>query len=419
MGKIDKKDRIGVYQKISMGEVYSAYVPKPLPPSPPINMTDLHPLLDKANHVLGRLDGVQSILPEPELFLYMYSRKEAVLSSQIEGTQSSFSELLLFEENEKLMSENENDVVDTLSYVKAMGYGIQRINEDFPLSLRLIREIHKKLMENSRGKNTQPGEFRKSQNWIGGRQPSHAQFVPPPPENLLECLDEFEKFIHDKNTNLPVLIKAALIHVQFETIHPFLDGNGRLGRLLITFILCLEGVLKEPILYLSLYFKNHQKEYYEHLQSVRETGDWESWIQFFLKAVIKTSNEACDTANTILKLFRKHEEQIQQSIKSPSSVLVIYNYFKKHPIVMTKEIVKNNRLSLPTVLRNLKTLENIGIVEEVTRKSRHKIFVYKEYLDILNKGTQWPSGGSGTELNRRHKDFQSSALPTELPSHNY
>jgi len=245
------------------GDSYKAYIPLPLPPEPPLDMGNLYTLLDKASTALGRLDGMSMVLPDASLFLYMYVRKEAVLSSQIEGTQSSLSDLLLFE-NAEAPGVPMDDVTEVSCYVSAMNHGLERL-KTFPLSLRLIREIHEKLMDNARGSNKQPGEFRVSQNWIGGSHPANARFVPPPPEKMMECLDLFEKFLHDDTIKLPALIKAALAHVQFETIHPFLDGNGRLGRLLITFILCTEGVLKEPLLYLSLYFKANRQAYYDHL----------------------------------------------------------------------------------------------------------------------------------------------------------
>ena len=292
---MEKKKRIGRYVKGSAvgGEQYHAYIPKPLPPDPPLDMSELYPLLDEANTALGRLDGMSMVLPDSSLFLYMYVRKEAVLSSQIEGTQSSLSDLLLFETDEAPGSPL-TDVMEVSSYVSALNYGLERLQE-IPLSLRLIREIHAKLMNDTRGGHKQPGEFRTSQNWIGGTRPGNAKFVPPPTEQLMECLDSFEKFLHDESVQLPLLIKAALAHVQFETIHPFLDGNGRLGRLLITFMLCVGGILKEPLLYLSLYLKINRKAYYNHLQSVRETGDWEAWIKFFLEGINATAAQAKET----------------------------------------------------------------------------------------------------------------------------
>ena len=380
--------RIGQYVKSSAvgGEAYQAYVPAALPPDPPLKMEELYLSLDQASVALGRLDGIRLLLPDPSLFLYMYVRKEAVLSSQIEGTQSSLSDLLLFESSEAPVAPMD-DVTEVSSYVAAMNYGLERL-KDLPLSLRLMREIHAKLMNNARGGNKMPGEFRTSQNWIGGSRPGNARFVPPPPERLMEVLGTFEKFLHDGNIKLPALIKAALAHVQFETIHPFLDGNGRLGRLLITLILCAEGVLKEPLLYLSLYLKSNRQTYYDLLQSVRETGDWEAWVKFFLTGVAETANQAANTAQTILALFDKDRTTISASTKSTASVLAVHTYMQRHPVTSTTRIKEACSVSLPTVLRSLATLESLGITKEVTGKGRHKLFVYDAYLNILNQGTE-------------------------------
>lgn len=380
-------NRIGQYVKSSVGgETYSAYVPANLPPDPPLRLDELYPLLDQANTALGRLDGMSMVLPDSSLFLYMYVRKEAVLSSQIEGTQSSLSDLLLFESDEA-PGVPMDDVTEVSCYVAAMNYGLERL-KDLPLSLRLLREIHAKLMDSARGGHKMPGEFRKSQNWIGGSRPGNARFVPPPPERLMETLDAFEKFLHDETVKLPVLIKAALAHVQFETIHPFLDGNGRLGRLLITFMLCVEGVLKEPLLYLSLYLKTNRQAYYDHLQAVRTAGDWEAWIKFFLTGVIEVANQATDTAQATLALFEKDRAAIAASGKSTASVLALHSYLQRHPVTSTRRMRENLQVSLPTVLRALVTLESLGIVREITGKERHKVFVYQAYLDILNQGTE-------------------------------
>ncbi|NQY81629.1 MAG: Fic family protein [Alphaproteobacteria bacterium] len=388
MAADQNNERIGQLVECSAagGEHYTAYVPKNLPPVPPLEMDELHPLLDQANTAIGRLDGMNMVLPDPSLFLYMYVRKEAVLSSQIEGTQSSLSNLLLFE-TEETPGASMDDVTEVSCYVSAMNYGLKRL-KDLPMSLRLIREIHAQLMNNSRGSNKLPGEFRKSQNWIGGSRPGNARFVPPPPERLMDCLGAFEVFLHDKNVKLPALVKAALTHVQFETIHPFLDGNGRLGRLLITFILCMEGILKEPLLYLSLYFKANRQEYYDHLQSVRETGDWESWVIFFLTGVIDTATQATETAQSILALFKADRNSIGASGKSTTAVLSIHQFLQRHPIANTRKIKKECSVSLPTVLRSLVTLEALGIVQEITGKERNKIFAYQEYLTILSEGTE-------------------------------
>ena len=258
-----------------------AFVPRPLPPMPPLQLDgNMYDLIELANRALGRLDGLTTLLPEPSLFLYFYVRKEALLSSQIEGTQSSLSDLLLYE-IEEVPGVPLDDVQEVSRYVAALNHGLARLKNGFPLSLRLIREIHKVLLSGGRGSEREPGEFRRSQNWIGGTRPGNALFVPPPPIEVMPCLGDLENFLHDRPERTPVLIKAALSHVQFERIHPFLDGNGRLGRLLITILLCAEGALSEPLLYLSLYFKTHRQVYYDLLQQVRFEGDWEEWLRFF------------------------------------------------------------------------------------------------------------------------------------------
>jgi len=381
-------NRLGKYYQSAEfdGESYRAYIPVPLPPEPPLDMARLYPLLDKANTALGRLDGMSMILPNAGLFLYMYVRKEAVLSSQIEGTQSSLSDLLMFEFDQAPGSPMD-DVNEVSCYIDALNYGMRRLNE-LPLSLRLLKEMHMRLMNNSRGKHKQPGEFRTTQNWIGGTRPGTARFVPPPPHKLMMCLDSFEKFLHDELVQIPVLVKAALAHLQFETIHPFLDGNGRLGRLLITLILCVEGILRQPLLYLSLYLKTHRDQYYELLQSVRETGNWEDWIEFFLEGVIETSEQATETAQSIIKLFKEDRNTIENSNRSTSSALAIHVLMQHRPILTTSQITAETGSSLPTVLRNLAFLEDIDIVKEVTGKQRNKIFTYRAYLEILNQGTE-------------------------------
>lgn len=379
-------ERIGEHIRCSLaGETYNVYVPKPLPPNPPIEMDKIYLLLDQANIALGRLDGLSIILPDPSLYLYMYIRKEAVLSSQIEGTQSSLSDLLLYENHEVAGVPNQ-DVIEVSNYVAAIEHGLKRIQAGFPLSLRLIREMHEVLLNKGRGSSKQPGEFRRSQNWIGGTRPGNAKFVPPPPEKLLELLGSLEKFLHDETVKLPTLIKAALAHHQFETIHPFLDGNGRLGRLLITFILCVDGVMSKPMLYLSLYFKTHRQRYYAHLQLVRETGDWEEWLQFFLKGVIETANQAVITAQTILKLFTEDRQKIEAMGKPSASSLIVHHYLQRHPITDSKKIVENCKLTLPTVNKSLYNLADLGIVHEITGKARNKIYVYQKYLDVLSEG---------------------------------
>ena len=379
-----KKLRIGKYLKNSTiaGESFESYMPSKLPIDPPIDMEDIYPLLDKANASLGRLDGISLALPNPSLFLYMYVRKEAVLSSQIEGTQSSLSDLLLFENNQQSISSSIDDAAEVSSYVVATNYSIERL-KTLPLSLRLIKETHKKLMNNSRGNNKNPGEFRSSQNWIGGSRPGNAIFVPPPPEKLMECLDNLEKFLHDEKIQIPILIRAAIAHLQFETIHPFLDGNGRIGRLLITLMLYNDGILKQPCLYLSLYFKTNRQEYYNHLQNVRKNGDFESWIKFFLTGVEETANDAIATAQNIITLFKQDSELIESHKNITPNLLTLYKFLQDNPITNTNQIKENLKISLPTIIRNLEILQNIGIVQEITKKERNKIFIYEKYLDIL------------------------------------
>lgn len=367
------------------GEVYNAYIPKALPPVPAIQMEKIYPLLDQANVALGRLDGLSMILPDPSLYLYMFIRKEAVLSSQIEGTQSSLSDLLSYE-NHQASGVPNKDVVEVSNYVAAMEHGLKRIQSGLPLSLRLMREMHEVLLSKGRGSSQQPGEFRRSQNWIGGSRPGNAKFVPPPPEKVMDLLGSLEKFLHDEAILLPTLVKAALAHHQFETIHPFLDGNGRLGRLLITFILCASEIIREPMLYLSLYFKTHRQSYYDHLQLVRETGDWEEWIQFFLKGVIETANQAVKAAQTILRLFKEDRKKIESNDNSSASMLIIHHYLQKHPVTEAKKIVEICKISLPTANKSLHNLEDLSIVREITGKARNKIYVYQKYLDILNEG---------------------------------
>ena len=311
------------------GERFQAFVPAPLPSLAQLDLKPQHfELMEKANWALGRLDGLATLLPDTSLFLYFYVRKEALLSSQIEGTQSSFSDLLLFE-SEEAPGVPLDDVMEVSNYVAAMKYGLQRIEGGFPLSLRLLREIHEVLLAKGRGADKCPGEFRRSQNWIGGTRPGNARFVPPPPEYLMECMGELEIYLHAPHT--PVLIKAALAHVQFETIHPFLDGNGRLGRLLITFLLCSEGALSQPLLYLSLYLKSHRDAYYDLLQQVRLDGDWASWLQFFLEGVLETSRQAVTTAQNILRLFEQDRARIEQLGRPAGSVLRVQQYLQKTP----------------------------------------------------------------------------------------
>jgi Fic family protein len=348
-------------------------------------MERLYPLLEQANLAIGRLDGIGINVPDISLFLYMYIRKEAVLSSQIEGTQSTLSDLLMYENNEAV-GVPIDDVVEVSNYVAAMNHGIKRLSEGFPLCLRLIREMHETLLSNGRGSTKQPGMFRTSQNWIGGTRPGNAHFVPPPWEKIADLLSNLESFWNVEGGPTPTLVKAGLAHFQFETIHPFLDGNGRLGRLLITFILCADGFLSEPLLYLSLYFKVNKQSYYDHLQHVRETGDLEEWLQFFLKGVIYTSEQAVKTIQQILSLLDDDRKKIHTIGKAGASALIIHDILQKAPITDSKKIAAVSGLTLPTVNSSLKSLIEVGIVSEVTGRSRNKIYKYTKYLDILSEG---------------------------------
>ena len=362
-------------------------MPPPLPPDPLVDLSGLYPQLDHANQALGRLDALTTLLPNTRLFLYLYVRKEALLSSQIEGTKSSFSDLLLFE-NEAVPGVPIDDVEEVSNYVAAMQHGLRRIKGGFPLSLRLIREIHAILLRGGRGANKTPGEFRRPQNWIGGSRPGNAAFVPPPPERMMECLDRFEHFLHDEKHKLPVLVEAGLIHVQFETIHPFLDGNGRLGRLLITLLLCAKGILSEPLLYLSLYFKAHRQRYYDLLQRVRMEGVWEEWIEFFLEGTETTARQAADTAVQILHLFETDRKKIRAMGRKAASSLAVHEYLQAHPLTKIGPAARDLKLSIPTVTSALGTLTKLKIAKESTGKRRDRLFAYPRYLHILSEGTE-------------------------------
>lgn len=384
----DRTRRLGRYEATAAGgERVRAFIPTPLPPVPAIDLGPLLSLLDRANQALGRLDGVASILPDTPLFLYMYVRKEAVLSSQIEGTQSSLSDLLLYEA-EEAPGVPLGDVREVSNYVAAMDHGLARLREGFPLSLRLLREIHTILLARGRGEARDPGEFRRSQNWIGGTRPGNAVFVPPPAHEVMGCMGDLERFLHAETPAIPVLVKAGLTHVQFETIHPFLDGNGRLGRLLITLFLCERGVLREPLLYLSLYFKAHRSAYYELLQAVRETGDWERWLDFFLTGVIQTSAQAADAARRILAMFDADRRAIEVLGRPASSALRVHQLLQTKPLVTIPMAAQVLGLSRPTVASSLAHLQQAGIVRETTGRQRGRAFVYDRYLALLNEGTE-------------------------------
>lgn len=367
------------------GELVRAFVPPPLPPAPPVDVLALLERLSLAERALGRLDGITMLLPRQELFLYMYVRKEAVLSSQIEGTQSTLSDLLRFE-IEAQAGQPIDDIREVSNYVDAMMYGLDRL-EELPLSLRLIREMHARLLQSGRGGTKSPGKFRRSQNWIGGTRPGNALFVPPPTTELDGCLNALELFMHEQGSKLPALIKAGLLHVQFETIHPFLDGNGRIGRLLVTLYLCVHGVLRKPLLYLSLYLKTHRTDYYRLLQEVREHGAWEAWLEFFLTGVADTANQAFDAATRIVELFKDDRERITAESERAGSALRVHELLQQNPYVTANQLVERTGLTAPTVNAALADLERLGIVEEVTGRRRGRVFGYRRYLAILSEGT--------------------------------
>jgi Fic family protein len=380
------KQRLGTYiTKKATSEPYKAYIPPSLPPRPPIEMERLSGLLEKSAAALAELNNMSKSIPNTSLFVYMYVRKEALLSSQIEGTQSSFSDLILFEHHQK-PEVSLDDVEEVSNYVKAINYGLERLRGGFPLSLRLLREIHSVLLSGKRGSNKMPGEFRESQNWIGGTRPGNALFVPPPTENLVDCLANLEKFLHDET--LPVLIKAGLAHVQFETIHPFLDGNGRLGRLLITLLLVEGGLIDEPVLYLSLYLKQNRKIYYDLLQEVRSYGAWETWLEFFLNGILTSSKQAIKTAEDINLLFSEDSIKISSLGRARFSCEQTLEYLKQLPQVSVQLLAKELDVSLPTARSSLNHMVDLGILEEVSGKQRDKIYVYRKYLGMLEDGAE-------------------------------
>jgi Fic family protein len=363
---------------------YSAFIPAPLPPDPPLLIgARLQDLLDEANRALGRLDGVTLLLPDPGQFLYSYVRKEAVLSSQIEGTQSSLSDLLLFE-NEAAPGVPLDDVEQTSNYIRAMNHGLSRIESgELPLSTRLLREVHKLLMSGARGGDKAPGEFRRSQNWLGGTRPGNARFVPPPAHEVTRAMSDLERFLHDEPEPTPLLIKAALAHVQFETIHPFLDGNGRVGRLLITLLLCSEKVLQQPLLYLSLYFKQHRDAYYDHLQRVRTDGAWEGWLAFFLEGVIAVASSATETARQIRQLVERDRKAIHGMGRGAASALRVHELAGRRVVLTANSTSARLGISVPTVNAAFGRLEEAGILREVTGRRRGRVFVYAAYLELL------------------------------------
>lgn len=384
-----RREQVGRYEVTNTsGEEVRAFVPSALPPEPVLDLVALQPALSRASVSLGRLDGVARLLPNITLFLYSYVRKEAVLSSQIEGTQSSLSDLMLFEIDE-VPGVLIDDVTEVSNYVRAMEHGLRRLHhDDFPLCNRLIREIHAELLSRGRGSNKTPGEFRKSQVWIGGSRPGTAHFVPPPPHEVPNCMGELERFLHTEHPGIDPLLRAGLVHLQFETIHPFLDGNGRVGRLIIALILSHDGLLRHPLLYLSLYFKQNRMAYYDLLDIVRRTGDWEAWMKFFLEGVAQTADSAVSTAEGLLTLFDKDQAEIQQQGRRAGSALRVHQAMKERPLISLRDAADRTGLTLPTTATGMRVLETLGIAREITGRERDRRYSYQRYIEILSEGTE-------------------------------
>lgn len=377
----------GTFVPFSSGQDgFATFRPATLPVEPPIALgPDLQRLLDSANQELGRLDGVTTLLPDPQTLLYTYVRKEAVLSSQIEGTQSSLSDLLLFE-NDAIPGVPAGDVEETANYITAMTHGIDSVrNHRLPVSSRLLREAHGLLLHDVRGADKAPGQFRRDQNWIGGSRPADARFVPPVWNLVPDAISNLERYLHTSPD--PLLVRTGVAHAQFETIHPFLDGNGRVGRLLITLVLCAEGVLQEPLLYLSLYFKRHRDEYYERLQRVRTHGEWEEWLAFFLKGVAEVARGATDTTAKIVRMIERDRARIGEIGRGAATALRVHDVAVRSVVLTPRQAVAATSLSDPPIYAAIKRLEDLGMLREITGRRRGRIWVYGEYLDVLNEGT--------------------------------
>lgn len=381
----------GEYVSVTVGgEVCKAFIPNPLPPTPAINLdTADYDLMEKANRALGRLDGISSIIPDPWFFLYFYVRKEALLSSQIEGIQSSLAELLLFEKHHSI-PERMDDAVEVSNYVAALTDGLKQIEDDgLPISNRLICNVHRTLLREGRGSQYRPGEFKKNQNWIGGSKASQATFIPAPPHHVEDCMHNLERYINNEFGPQPVLIKAAVAHAQFETIHPFMDGNGRTGRILIPLLLFAEDVLKLPLLYLSLFFKQNRREYYERLQQVRLESDWVGWIRFFLQGVYESSQQAVSTANRIVSLGESDRKRIETSGgQRVGNCLRIHHHFQNHVMASIASMKSKIDLSDQTIRSGVAVLMEMGMIQEITGQKRNKHFVYSELYNLLSEGTE-------------------------------
>lgn len=377
---------------------YEAFIPNPLPARAPFSVDEeMQVLLSGADRAIGRLDAVTELLPNPDMFVGMYVRKEAVYSSQIEGTQASLTDLLEYEA-EAARKGRDADIQEVVNYIRAMNHGLERLTE-FPLSIRLFREIHEKLLEGVRGGEKEPGQFRSSQNWIGApgiRGLADAAYVPPPPGEVLNAMGELEKFIHSESP-MPVLFKCGLAHAQFETIHPFLDGNGRLGRLLITFLLVWKGVLKRPLLYLSHFFRRYRDDYYHRLQAVRDDGDWRGWMEFFLTGVREVSLEATGTAREILQLREQHRELVGEAIPNTPTGLILLDALFERPTVNVNQVAKIVDRSYPVANKLVAQFEDLGLLTEYTGQSRYRAFAYEPYMGILARGENGDLPGEAEE----------------------
>lgn len=375
----------GVYHTIKTGnESYRPFVPHPLPPDPPLQLENFVGQLSEAYGALGRLEGMNALLPSIDLFIYMYVRKEAVLSSRIEGTQSSLSDLLLFE-NKHMPRVPIDDVAQVSNYVRAMAYGLSQVDAGHPISVRLVRVMHEYLLDGTRGSSAYDGQFRTAQNWIGGSRPGNAMYVPPPPHEVPQLMSDLEKFLNHRVVQYPSLILAALGHAQFEMIHPFLDGNGRIGRLLITLLLCNDGVISKPSLYLSLYFKKHRSAYCELFNHVRETGDWEKWISFFLDGVIMAANAATQLSQKVCKLLDADRAKIADLGRVRGTVEQVFGVFLKKPMLAIVTVAQEAGVSFPTAQKAIDTLQDLGIVAEISGKQRDRIYAYSAYLELLER----------------------------------
>ncbi len=389
----DPNKRAGEFLVAESGdEGFSAFHPRSLPPDPPLAIdARLQGLLDEANQALGRLDGITLLLPDPDQFLYTYVRKEAVLSSQIEGTQSSLSDLLLFEAD-AAPGVPVSDAREASNYIAAMNHGVEKIRSgELPLCNRLLREMHALLLRSGRGSERSPGRFRREQNWIGGSRPAVARYVPPPAQEVEPAMARLEKFLHDEPERTPIFVKAALAHAQFETIHPFLDGNGRVGRLLITLLLVSEEVLKRPLLYLSLYLKQNRDDYYDHLQRIRTEGAWEGWLRFFLEGVIEVAESTTATTRDLVQMIERDRQAIHEFGRGAATASRVHDLASRFVVLRPADSAGVLGLSAPPVYSAVRRLEAAGILREVTGRQRGKLYVYDEYLARLNEGTTEPA----------------------------